>query len=978
MSGFGANTVSITATYYVDDKYSAEIVNDPQRTESTENTAIAIADAKARGMTVVLKPHLDAYDGTWRGSFEPTDIDAFFANYKAMILEQAAIAQAGGADMLSLGVEMDQLTTAQYRDYWIDIIEDVRAIYDGDLTYSAHWYDPAQVSFWDEVDIIGINPYVPVGTLGDSVEDFAAAWEETPAAGSVLYSHYGAMSPVEYYGNIAAQYDKDILFTELGYLSTDLGPEYPGYDDPNGTPNFDVQADLYEAFFQYWEQPDAPEWMKGVLFWNWYPTTDPGEIDHWQTDLTPQGKPAADVIDYYFSLDGEVGGTFTQEVTITVRAAAMSYAGDPEMTLVVNGLIVGAAEISAALFDSGWGYVGQWETVTFTAFVDATNGVDVQLYYDNDDVAGGDRNLFVDWIEVDGTRYEAENADNNANGGWIDPTMAPMVVNGVLTFADVAVDPVQPPPGPVVIDSDGGFTNAPQQAISGTAPAGSSVTVRAGTTPLGTAYAQADGTWSLLVTLPDNAESMLVASTTDAFGQTSYSSPVVFIVDTLAPDVTLTTPQTLVNGPFLISGTVADDAPTALDVLVDGRVVETSITVVNGVFEGSLDLSDGAHTIAVRATDAAGNTASSEGVEVTVDTEAPQIDAFELSGTAKGVLKMSLETSGDAVSVTLGLTDMNGTLVEGITAVPDSSGDLSTLLGTGAAQLPEGVYDLTLSATDAAGNATVETMQVEAEAYGRGTELRLIEADTITRHFFNDNARLTGIEIITEENGALIRTATDGSRVPEGVERISVSNGQLMREYFDPDMNAIANETIDLGSNGFFRHFFDADWNRTGAASVEVDGEGSVSSYFDAAWTFVGGAIRGVENGQSYADFFDQTWTFTGRVFDFAFGQNDLQREFYDANWHFDGAERTVGGPAGDTMRYFDDNWQATNGPPTSAGDFVASLDLLATHRADDAYEEMSNSMADLELMAEAVANAGSNPSMLDLFHGVLLDDFLA
>jgi len=99
----------------------------------------------------------------------------------------------------------------------------------------------------------------------------------------------------------------------------------------------------------------------------------------------------------------------------------------------------------------------------------------------------------------------------------------------------------------VAITTAGGATNQQNQTISGkvsadvTAP-GSTVALfdNGGTTPIGTATVQADGTWTANVTLGDGTHS-IVAIDTDLAGNLGSSEPVAFTVNTVVPVVAITT-----------------------------------------------------------------------------------------------------------------------------------------------------------------------------------------------------------------------------------------------------------------------------------------------------------------------------------------------------------------------------------------------------------------------------------------------------
>jgi len=93
------------------------------------------------------------------------------------------------------------------------------------------------------------------------------------------------------------KFDKPILFTELGYKSTEDSAIEPwtwmSYDLEvlKKTPvSTETQVNCYQAFFDtVWEQ----EWMAGVHLWSWNAEHKGGPTDH---DFTPKNKPAENTI----------------------------------------------------------------------------------------------------------------------------------------------------------------------------------------------------------------------------------------------------------------------------------------------------------------------------------------------------------------------------------------------------------------------------------------------------------------------------------------------------------------------------------------------------------------------------------------------------------------------------------------------------------------------------------------------------------
>ena len=140
--------------------------------------------------------------------------------------------------------------------------------------------------FWDQLDYIGIQAYFPISKKPDpTLEDLLEGWKK----------HLDAIAAVQ------KQWDKPVLFTEIGYRSVPFAAERP-WAWPSGDelgkvkPDPELQARLYEAFFQtFWDKP----WMAGAIIWKWHPN---GFRSHERraTDFTPQAKPAADTMAHWF------------------------------------------------------------------------------------------------------------------------------------------------------------------------------------------------------------------------------------------------------------------------------------------------------------------------------------------------------------------------------------------------------------------------------------------------------------------------------------------------------------------------------------------------------------------------------------------------------------------------------------------------------------------------------------------------------
>ncbi|MFO0597831.1 MAG: Ig-like domain-containing protein [Myxococcaceae bacterium] len=173
-----------------------------------------------------------------------------------------------------------------------------------------------------------------------------------------------------------------------------------------------------------------------------------------------------------------------------------------------------------------------------------------------------------------------------------------------------------PPAGPVIEDPKmGATTTSNTPPISGTAEAGSTVTVYVNGNAVGTTVANSMGQWTFtpLTPLADGTYVVTADATDTAGNQGPRGAGVAFTIDSTAPSApNIATP--------LADSTLDDDRPLAVTgfaepnstvtVYVDGVEVGTAMSDSAGRFSVPVDplaLGDGPHTVTADARDAAGN-----------------------------------------------------------------------------------------------------------------------------------------------------------------------------------------------------------------------------------------------------------------------------------------------------------------------------------------------------------------------------------
>lgn len=269
----GTEWVSIIITWYQERKNSNVVHQDSLKTPSDTSVIYAINLAHGLGFKVMLKPHVDVQDGSWRGLISPQDPEAWFASYKDFILHYARMASRYRVEQFSIGCEFGSISRMTSR--WREIIERIRGVYTGSLTYAANHDEYYNVAFWDELDYVGIDAYFPLTSDPDAtLGDIMAGWRRW----------------VDQIESWQAVVNKPVIFTEIGYCSQDGTNTRPWDWELSQTIDLEEQANCYEAVLQIF--PQKP-WFKGIFWWMWTANLRGGPDDRY---FTPYGKPAEEVL----------------------------------------------------------------------------------------------------------------------------------------------------------------------------------------------------------------------------------------------------------------------------------------------------------------------------------------------------------------------------------------------------------------------------------------------------------------------------------------------------------------------------------------------------------------------------------------------------------------------------------------------------------------------------------------------------------
>ncbi len=280
LSELGVGHIALMVVYYQDNAESKVIYFDENKTVSDEALGHAINVIHYLGMKVMLKPHVDLADEEARTNIIPSE--EWFDSYKKFILHYADIASRYNVELLCIGTELSNTTISRWKARWLDIINEIKKVYEGPLTYAANWDEYETVSFWNEVDFIGMDAYFPLTDKKNPPrEELIAAWTK----------HADTIEKWLKANNL----DKPVIFTEVGYDTMEGSNKQPWRVLPTllqYSESQEEQANCLESLLIVMTKRD---WFKGFYWWNYFPRPDIGPLGY-----TLRGKAGEKILSDWF------------------------------------------------------------------------------------------------------------------------------------------------------------------------------------------------------------------------------------------------------------------------------------------------------------------------------------------------------------------------------------------------------------------------------------------------------------------------------------------------------------------------------------------------------------------------------------------------------------------------------------------------------------------------------------------------------
>lgn len=283
-----ANAASVMPFGFIRDLNHPEIYYNTDRQwfgETAQGAKQYIEMLHKHHISVMLKPQIWIRRGQFTGELTMQSEEDWIAlekSYQKFILDFAQLAEDTEVDIFCIGTELE-LFVKNRPFFWDNLINEVRGVYSGKLTYAANWDEFWRTPFWDKVDYIGIDAYFPISdSQTPTFEECLKGWEP----------HKQGLK------QFSKEWNRPILFAEFGYRSVDYAAKEPWrYDRSMTQVNLLAQTNATRALFEsLWDE----SWFAGGFLWKWFVNHEKvGGPENNQ--FTPQNKPVEKIIGTHYS-----------------------------------------------------------------------------------------------------------------------------------------------------------------------------------------------------------------------------------------------------------------------------------------------------------------------------------------------------------------------------------------------------------------------------------------------------------------------------------------------------------------------------------------------------------------------------------------------------------------------------------------------------------------------------------------------------
>ncbi|PWJ44913.1 glycoside hydrolase family 113 [Sediminitomix flava] len=279
-----ANWVAIIP-YAFSSPQEANVTFDHERQwygETTEGVKQYITSCQNEGLQIMMKPHLWVLGQGWAGDLDFDNEEDWLkweVAFQKYILHFASLAEELDVPLFCIGTEC-RVSVKTRPQFWTNLIAEVRRHYSGKITYASNWDNYEHVTFWDQLDFIGIDAYFPICNL------------KTPSK-LTLYNGWNEVK--NELNRFSEEWNRPILFTEFGFQNMDYTADghWKHDTDTLSINEKGQELALQSTFDCFWEE----NWFAGGFLWKWFPSaTDRSD----RKEFSPQNKAAEVTIQNFY------------------------------------------------------------------------------------------------------------------------------------------------------------------------------------------------------------------------------------------------------------------------------------------------------------------------------------------------------------------------------------------------------------------------------------------------------------------------------------------------------------------------------------------------------------------------------------------------------------------------------------------------------------------------------------------------------
>lgn len=226
----GFDEVSISPVRFVT-LGSGSIATTSSQGPELSHIAAGITRAKSLGMRVTVNPFVEpAGFSMWRGFYDPTpssgEWTTFWNDYEQYITDVAVVAEANGADSMTVGTELKAITQNSGNNAkWSSVISAADSNFSGSLGYAANWdnYQNANLTntIWENsaIDFAGIDSYF-TGLLSNGQADASGTYPNSTFIDQVETAWNDKLDNeiLPFTASRKSGAGMPVEFTEIGYL----------------------------------------------------------------------------------------------------------------------------------------------------------------------------------------------------------------------------------------------------------------------------------------------------------------------------------------------------------------------------------------------------------------------------------------------------------------------------------------------------------------------------------------------------------------------------------------------------------------------------------------------------------------------------------------------------------------------------------------------------------------------------------------